>query len=130
MPGKSYGPFVFGADVSSVPHLAKRLDSDDMGDGDVSSRWATQLDGVEVDFWNDVLIGVTSSSSFVFDNTELIGARYVDVRDVLPAGPRLQNLDPVVTAQWEDFNLMLFMTTELVITDVSVDVDPDLFQSS
>lgn len=125
-PGKSYGPFNFGAAVGTVPHLSRLLDRDDMGQGDVSSRWATDVAGVEVDFWNDQLVGVTSSNSFVFNGIQLIGARYQDVRGMLPTGPRMEMVSPVITVSWDDFNLMLIMDLNYLITDVAVDVDPDL----
>ncbi len=122
----SYGPFEFGATRTTVPHLTQQLDHDDVGQGDVSSRWSTDVDGVEVDFWNDRLIGVTSSSSFVYEGVQFIGARYPEVRALLPVGPKMEMVSPVITVSWDTFNLMLIMDLSYMITDVAVDVDPDL----
>lgn len=128
-PGVSYGPFAFGADVATVPHLSRQLDTDTMGQGDVSSRWATEVDGIEVDFWNDRLIGVTASSSFVYEGIQLIGARYPEVRAIMPLSPHMDMVNSVITVSWDAFNLMLIMDLNYLITDVAVDVDPDLLSA-
>lgn len=126
IPNTSYGPFTFGTHRSRTPHVGILIEEDDMGSGDRIAFYESELGDIDLTFWNDYLTGVTVRDTFSIDTTELIGMQFNDVRGLVPEEPDLSNDVVVLTAAFDAHNMLWYMATDWMVTDIKVGIDPEV----
>ncbi len=126
-PNISYGPFIFGTDVSNTPHVGRIVSTRDMGSGEESVGYRTTIDDqTELGFWNDRLVSVDSDRSFFYKGTECIFNDFAVIRHLFDCEFVVDNRY-LIFAECEELNLLITMEPDWTITSISVGVDPEIY---
>ena len=124
VPNISYGPFGFGSHRKQTPYVGPQREPGRPDELD-PHFYDSRVGDIRLSFWNDYLIGVQASGTFVIDGVELIGAKFDQVLHLVSEEPEIASYELAHFAEFDLHHASWFIDADWRVTSVDVGIDPE-----